>query len=130
MTTLTATVTKTAPGPVTTNEMLGTSVFLRRHRGTLRWRSAFRRAQVTASGTAQLKVILGVGTYSIKAVFQGFNGTPTSASTAQAVTVTANSSYVSATVIGSSDGQRGKLHADENGNQFRTGDSHGHSLLY
>ena len=54
---------------------------------------------MTASGTAQLKLILGVGTYSIKAVFQGFNGTPASASTAQAVTVTANSSYLSSTLL-------------------------------
>jgi Bacterial Ig-like domain (group 3)/FG-GAP-like repeat len=102
VTTLTATVTKTAPGPVTTNEMLGQVFFCDATAAHCDGAALFGVAQVTASGTAQLKVILGVGTYSIKAVFHGFNANPTSASAAQAVTVTANSNYVSATAIGSS----------------------------
>ncbi len=99
VTTLTATVTRTAPGPVITNVTLGQVVFCDATAAHCDGAAVFGRAQMTASGTAQLKLILGVGTYSIKAVFQGFNGTPASASTAQAVTVTANSSYLSSTLL-------------------------------
>src|SRR5271156_4816181 len=101
VTTLTATVTKTAPGPVTTDVTLGQMVFCDATAAHCDGAAVFGTAQMTASGTAQLKLLLGVGTYSIKAVFHGFNGNPASASAAQAMTVTANSSYVSATGIGS-----------------------------
>ena len=129
MTTLTATVTKTAPGPVTTNEMLGQVVFCDATAAHCDGAAVFGTAQVTASGTAELKLILGVGTYSIKAVFHGFNANPTSASAAQAVTVTADSNYVSSTAIAAT-GSAGKLHADRDGDVVRTSDSDGHGLFY
>jgi Bacterial Ig-like domain (group 3)/FG-GAP-like repeat len=100
VTTLTATVTKTAPGPVTTSVTLGQVVFCNATAAHCDGAAVFGTAQMTAGGTAQLKLILGVGTYSIKAVFHGFNGTPASSSTTQAVTVTANSSYLSSTLLG------------------------------
>src|SRR5271170_1146572 len=102
VTTLTAMVTRTAPGPVTTNVTLGQVVFCDATAAHCDGAAVFGTAQMMANGTARLKLILGVGTYSIKAVFHGFSGTPASSSTAQAVTVTANSSYVSSIVIGSS----------------------------
>ena len=92
VTTLTATGTKTAPGPVTTNVTRGQVVFCDATAAHCDGAAVF--------GTAQLKPILGVGTSRIKAVFQGFNFTPTSPSAAQAVTVTANSNYVSGVLIG------------------------------
>jgi hypothetical protein len=100
VTTLTATVTKTAPGPVTTNVTRGQVVFCDATAAHCDGAAVFGTAQMMANGTAQLKLILGVGTYSIKAVFQGFNFTPASPSATQAVTVTANSNYVSGIVIG------------------------------
>ena len=100
VTTLTATVTKTASGPVTTNVTRGQVVFYDATAAHCDGAAVFGTAQMMAKGTAQLKLILGVGTSSIKAVFQGFNFTPTSPSAAQAVTVTANSNYVSGVLIG------------------------------
>jgi Bacterial Ig-like domain (group 3)/FG-GAP-like repeat len=100
VTTLTATVTKTAPGPVTTNVTLGRVTFCDATATHCDGAAVFGTAQMTVSGTANLKLILGVGTYSIKAVFRGFNGSPLSTSAAQTVTVTANSNYISGTGIG------------------------------
>src|SRR5271163_1389401 len=90
VTTLTAAVTRAAPGPVTTKGTLGQVVFCDATAAHCDGAAVFGTAQMMANGTARLKLILGVGTYSIKAEFLGFNGTPASASTAQAVTVTAN----------------------------------------
>jgi hypothetical protein len=59
----------------------------------------FGTAQLNSSGTATLKLILGVGDYSIDAVFLGTAGNPTSSSAAQALTVNGNASYVTATTI-------------------------------
>jgi Bacterial Ig-like domain (group 3)/FG-GAP-like repeat len=56
--------------------------------------------QVTnAGGTATAHLTLGVGTYSIKAVFQGSDVVPQSSSLPQTVTVTGNASYSSFSVI-------------------------------
>jgi len=100
VTTLTATVIRTAfPGPVITNVIHGQVVFCNANAARCDGAAVLGTAQMTASGTAQLKLILGVGTYSIKAAFHGFGLTPSSFSTAQAVTVTANSNYVSRSTI-------------------------------
>jgi hypothetical protein len=53
----------------------------------------FGTAQLTSAGTASIQVVLGVGTYSIEAIFQSRVGYPSSASTAQPLTVTGNASY-------------------------------------
>ena len=45
-------------------------------------------AQLTPNGTASIKLFLGIGTHSIKAVFAGTNSDATSSSTAQTLTVT------------------------------------------
>jgi len=55
-------------------------------------------AQLTPSGTASIKLRLGIGTHSIKAVFAGTNGDRSSLSSAQSVTVTGT--YPTATTIG------------------------------
>jgi hypothetical protein len=55
-------------------------------------------AQLTPSGTASIKLRLGIGTHSIKAVFAGTNGDTSSLSSAQSVTVTGT--YPTATTIG------------------------------
>jgi len=61
-------------------------------------------AQLTSAGTATFKLTLGVGTYSIDAIYQGYlaYGVLASTSTAQAVTVKGNPDnlYASATAIG------------------------------
>ena len=59
----------------------------------------FGTAQLVNNGTATLKLILGVGTYSIKAVFVGTNSSPGSSSNPLAFTVVGRSSYVSGTTI-------------------------------
>jgi hypothetical protein len=103
VTTLTATVTRTGfPGPTTTNVTLGQVVFCDATAAQCDGAAVFGTARMTPGGTAQLKLILGVGTHSIKAVYQGFvtsNRTPPSISAAQTVTVTANSSYLTFTQI-------------------------------
>ena len=61
-------------------------------------------AQLTSAGTATLHLTLGVGTYSIDAIYRGYRayGVLPSTSTAQALAVNGNSSdlYASATAIG------------------------------
>ena len=61
-------------------------------------------AQVTSAGTAVTNLTLGVGTYSIDAIYQGYvaYGVLASTSTAQALTVNGNPAhlYLSATSIG------------------------------
>ena len=59
----------------------------------------FGAAQLTNSGIATIKLILGVGTYSVDAVFLGTVGNPTSTSPAQTLIVNGNASYVTATAI-------------------------------
>ena len=59
----------------------------------------FGTAQLTSSGTATLKLILGVDTYSIDAIFLGTHGNPTSTSAAHTLTVNGNASYASSTTI-------------------------------
>ena len=59
----------------------------------------FGAAQLTSSGTATIELILGVGTYSVNAVFLGTVGNPTSTSLAQTLIVNGNASYVTATTI-------------------------------
>jgi hypothetical protein len=58
-------------------------------------------ANLTADGTAALKLTFGVGVYSIDAVFAGSNAVQGSASSAQALTVTGIATYASTTTIGS-----------------------------
>jgi len=55
-------------------------------------------AQLTAGGTASIKLILGVGAHSIKAIFSGTNAYASSTSSAQTVTV-AGGSYPTTTTI-------------------------------
>jgi hypothetical protein len=57
--------------------------------------------QLKSDGTAVLKRTFGVGAYSIKAVFAGRNDLVGSSSSAQALTVSGNATYPSATIIGS-----------------------------
>lgn len=64
----------------------------------------FGMAQLTNNGTATLKLVLGVGSYSIKAVFAGTTSSPTSSSNPLAFTVVGDSSYVSSTAVVSSGG--------------------------
>jgi len=59
----------------------------------------FGTAQLTSSGTATLRLVLGVGTYSIDAVFLGAGENPTSTSAVKVLTVNDNTSYVSASTI-------------------------------
>ncbi len=61
--------------------------------------AVFGTAQLTGNGTATLKLILGVGTYSIDAVFHGTWASPSSTSVAQTLTVSGKATYVSATTI-------------------------------
>ena len=59
-------------------------------------------AQLANGGTATLKIILGVGTYSIKAVFAGTSPYQTSESSPQALTVAGVGGYPSTTTISAS----------------------------
>jgi hypothetical protein len=62
-------------------------------------------AQMTSNGTATLRFVPGVGSYSIQAVYGGAwsNGYPLpSTSSAQTVTVTGNASYATSTAIAAS----------------------------
>jgi VCBS repeat protein/Big-like domain-containing protein len=56
-------------------------------------------AQLTSNGTATLKLLLGVGTYNIEAVFAGTTSAPASSSSVASLTVAGNSSYLSSTTI-------------------------------
>jgi hypothetical protein len=71
----------------------------------------FGTAQVTSGSTATLKVILGVGTYSIQAVYSGAPHATTailgSTSTAQSVTVSGVANYTTSTAIASPTGSVG-----------------------
>ena len=62
----------------------------------------FGHAQLTAAGTATIKVTLGVGTYSIVAAFQPLSFAQASTSAPQALTVDADASYLSFSSIASS----------------------------
>jgi hypothetical protein len=64
--------------------------------------AVFGTAQLTSSGTATLKLVPGVGNYSIEAVFAGTTSAPVSSSTGVSLTVTGNSSYLSSTTISAS----------------------------
>jgi hypothetical protein len=59
-------------------------------------------AQVTSNHTASVKLILGVGSYSLKAVFQNMGFSTGSSSAAQSLTVTGNASYLSTTALAAS----------------------------
>ncbi len=59
----------------------------------------FGTAQLKPNGTAALKLTLGVGQYSIDAVFQSTNPDQRSVSSAQSLTVAGNGSYASTTTI-------------------------------
>lgn len=59
-------------------------------------------SQLNAGGTAVLKLTLGVGTYSVKAMFAGRNDLLPSTSAAQSLTVTGNASYPSVTTLSAS----------------------------
>jgi hypothetical protein len=61
--------------------------------------TAFGSAQLTSSGTATIRKVFGVGSYSIEAVFVATNLSNTSKSSTQSFTVNGNSSYPSVTVI-------------------------------
>src|SRR6202521_60404 len=77
----------------------GLVVFCDANAGHCEGSAIFGTAQLTSSGTATVRLILGVDTYSIAAVFLGAGGNPTSKSIAHALTVNGNASYVSATTI-------------------------------
>src|ERR1700674_1366672 len=77
----------------------GLVVFCDANAGHCAGSAIFGTAQLTSSGTATIRLILGVDTYSIDAVFLGAGGNPTSTSVAYALTVNGNASYVSATTI-------------------------------
>jgi len=62
----------------------------------------FGQAQLTAAGTATIKLTLGVGTYSIVAAFQPLSFALASGSAPQALTVDATASYLSFSDIASS----------------------------
>lgn len=59
----------------------------------------FGEAQLTAAGTATIRLTLGVGTYSIVAAFQPLRVAPASASAPQPLVVDANASYLSISTI-------------------------------
>jgi Bacterial Ig-like domain (group 3)/FG-GAP-like repeat/Domain of unknown function DUF11 len=59
----------------------------------------FATAQLTNSGSATANLVLGSGTYSIKAVFAGTTGFQSSESLAQALIVTGTAGYASTTTI-------------------------------
>jgi hypothetical protein len=61
-------------------------------------------AQVTGDSTAAIARTLGVGSYTIQAVFSGFAGAGGSISSPQAITVTGAASYDSRTAIAASGG--------------------------
>jgi hypothetical protein len=61
-------------------------------------------AQVTSAGTATIRRTLGVGTYSIAAMFSGLSGAGGSVSPPQAVTVTGAGNYGSVSAITASGG--------------------------
>jgi Big-like domain-containing protein/VCBS repeat protein len=98
--TLTATVTGTSPVTV------GQVTFCDSTAAHCDGPAVFGVAQVTSSSTATLKLILGVGTYSIKAVYSGAPRAAvvvlSSTSTAQSLTVTGNANYATSTAIASS----------------------------
>jgi hypothetical protein len=62
----------------------------------------FGTAQLTNNGTATLKLVLGVGTYNIDAVFAGTTSSPPSSSNPLSFTVVGSSSYLSSTTIAAS----------------------------
>ena len=129
VTTLTASVGIPQPGGAIDPVTRGQVVFCDANALHCDGAAVFGTAQLTASSTAVLRVILGVGTYSIVAVFQGVNNAPSSTSTAQAVTVTADSSYVSSAVIAAS-GAPGNYTLTGTVTTFRKSDSDGHRLFY
>jgi hypothetical protein len=56
-------------------------------------------AQVTSAGTASIKRMFGIGSYSIDAIFVGYTSVLTSTSPAQALTVTGPGNFASSTEI-------------------------------
>ncbi len=95
--TMTATVTETATGstfPVTQ----GTVVFCDANAVHCEDSAIFGIAQLTAAGTATIRITLGAGTYSISAAFQG-KSAPPSVSGPQSLTVEGNATYSSFTNI-------------------------------
>jgi sugar lactone lactonase YvrE len=95
--TLTATVVSNSV-PVTQ----GTVIFCNAAATYCEGSAVFGSAQLTSAGTAAIKLRLGVGVYSITAVFQATGSDLVSTSTAQPLTVTANASYLSFTTIAAS----------------------------
>jgi hypothetical protein len=91
--TLTARVT--AQDPVTTGQVMFCAAAAAHCDGA----ALFGVAQLTSNSTAAIKLTLGAGSYSIKAIFSGINGATGSTSAAHALTVTAAASYVSSTTI-------------------------------
>jgi hypothetical protein len=92
--TLTATVMR-GTNPITR----GLVVFCDANAANCEGSATFGTAQLTSTGTAMLRLILGVGTYTIDAIFLGTSGNPASVSTAHALTVNGIASYISATTI-------------------------------
>jgi Big-like domain-containing protein len=90
-------------------------------------------AHLTSAGTATLTLTLGVGTYSIDAIYQGYAayGVVGSTSTAQALTVNGNPDnlYLSSTAIGAT-GSRRQLHPGGHHFSFRKAAYGGDGFLY
>ena len=91
--TLTATVT--GRGPVTS----GTVLFCNANVELCEDAAILGTVQLTANGTAAIKLTLGVGSYSFKAVFPGTGTSLASTSAPQSFTVTSNGTYATATYI-------------------------------
>lgn len=91
--TLTATVA--GQDPVTRGQVMFCDASAAHCEGT----ALFGVAQLTSDSTAAIKLTLGAGSYSIKAIFSGINGTTGSASTAHLFTVTGAANYASSTTI-------------------------------
>ena len=91
--TLTATVT--ANDPVTRGQVMFCAAAAAHCDGP----ALFGVAQLTTDSTAAIKLTLGAGSYSIKAIFSGITGTTGSTSAAHSLAVTGAANYASSTTI-------------------------------
>jgi Bacterial Ig-like domain (group 3)/FG-GAP-like repeat len=90
---LTATVT--AQDPVTRGQVMFCAAAAAHCEGA----ALFGVAQLISNRTAAIKLTLGVGSYSIKAIYSGIDGTTGSTSTAHSLTVTGAANYASSTTL-------------------------------
>ena len=82
----------------------GTVVFCNANAAHCEGSAVFGTAQLTGNGTAILKLILGVGTYSIDAVFHGTWASASSTSVAQTLTVSGKALSATTIAVGGSAG--------------------------